>query len=437
MSLKEYNLKKLLVVIEFFFIAFIVIQPLLDLVAYFGTDLSLVFRVFAMAIGYVYLLIYPNQKIRRYATIYIIIVGIFMVLNTALNYFLKDPYFLVQEVTYAIKIIYVIEMLLVYTAVFLSIKKRMDWEKTIQRAIFFNLSVIGVVMLLATITDTGNRSYGTAVKQGHSGWFYSANDLSAILAISFGVMLLYLLQAKSKKWLYVPFLLLAAWAMMTVGTKVGLGALIIGLVAALFLTIIRLFLKKGNWHNPALIVLTLILSLAYIPYSAIGNNIGITFFQQTESHSTDSKEKTSTIAQQDMTYKVMSGRELFLKNVVSYYNEAPLLQKIFGMGPGGNYKEKLKLIEMDFLDWFYGYGPVGFLLLMLPLLFFFVMILKKMFQNVRLVFTPSFFMVALSLVLALGIASVAGHILLNPASGIYFAILVGYLYTISVAPSEN
>ena len=359
-----------------------------------------------------------------------------MVFNTALNYLLKDPYFLVQEVTYAIKTIYVIEMLLVYTAVFLSIKKRQDWEKTIQRAIFFNISVIGIVMLLATITSTGNRSYETAVKQGHSGWFYSANDLSAILAISFGVMLLYSIQAKSKKWLYVPFLLLTAWAMMTVGTKVGLGALIIGLVAALFLTIIRLFLKKGSWLNLAILAGTLLLSLAYIPYSAIGNNIGITFFQQTEGDQSNSEEQKSTIAQQDMTYKVMSGRELFLKNVVSYYNEAPLLQKFIGMGPGGNYKEKLKLIEMDFLDWFYGYGVVGFLLLMLPLLFFIVMILKGMFRRLQLVFTPSFFMVGLSVVLALGIAAVAGHILLNPASGIYFAIFLSYLYTLSFAPSE-
>ena len=50
---------------------------------------------------------------------------------------------------------------------------------------------------------------------------------------------------------------------------------------------------------------------------------------------------------------IYSDRDKFLKTYKQYYKDAPLSQKLFGMGYAGNYTDKIKLIEMDFHDLFF------------------------------------------------------------------------------------
>ena len=51
-------------------------------------------------------------------------------------------------------------------------------------------------------------------------------------------------------------------------------------------------------------------------------------------------------------------------------------QKLLGMGYAGNFKYNEqkqpdpKLIEMDFHDWFYDFGIIGFVLLMIPFIYY-------------------------------------------------------------------
>jgi hypothetical protein len=420
---------------ETFFIIYILLQPFLDLLAFVGTEVSLVFRVAAMGVGFIYLLLHPKNTFQKVSVIYLLLLGFFMLINLLNNYMLKDPYYLVKEFTYSVKTVYVIEMLLVYTALFLSIRNRLDWEKNIQRNIFINMVLIGIVMFLSDITDTGKRSYDTLVKEGHSGWFYSANDLSAIFALGFTVAILYLLLAKPSavKLLLLPFIWLVGWGMLTVGTKVGLGALLIILSMAISFSLFLAIVKKGPWLNVILIGITLIIAIFYIPSSPIGNNMSLTFFYQSDDSPDEGKEeKKYQLNTENLKYKMLSGRELFLANTKEDYQNAPLSQKLLGMGLGGNYEDNLKIIEMDFLDWWYGYGMIGFLILILPLLYFTLIILKSIFvtrfRNVNI----NFFMLGVGVTLGFGISFFAGHILLNPASGIYFSILLAYLYTLSI-----
>ena len=57
---------------------------------------------------------------------------------------------------------------------------------------------------------------------------------------------------------------------------------------------------------------------------------------------------------------LLSGRNDFLKNVEGQYERANVSQKVLGMGRGGNYEETPKLIEMDFIDWFFNFGLLQF-----------------------------------------------------------------------------
>lgn len=75
-------------------------------------------------------------------------------------------------------------------------------------------------------------------------------------------------------------------------------------------------------------------------------------------------------------------RQIF-KTYKQYYKDAPLSQKLFGMGYAGNYTDKIKLIEMDFHDLFFAFGIVGFLIYLIPLLYFGIKLFIRMMQTLR------------------------------------------------------
>ncbi|MFS0674973.1 O-antigen ligase family protein [Ornithinibacillus sp. 179-J 7C1 HS] len=439
--------------IEIFFLIYILLQPFLDLVSYFGTSVSTIVRALIMVVGFVYLLLYPNKKIRWGTTIYVVFLGIFMVIHTINNYMIKDPYNLMQEFTYAVKSAYVVEMLIVYAAVFLSLSKKMDWQKIVQRNMFINFVIISLVMLMAVLTGTGKQSYERYEKwdffptEGHSGWFYSANDLGALLAIGFSGMLLYVLNTKDvkKKYLLAPFILLVAWAMQEIGTKVGIGGALIPLTIGTVIALIyALFTKKG-WANVLILAVSTVLLFVYLPASPAGENINISYYKEVpvdpevpiDEDDSVEKEPEYELDTENLPQRLLSGRDRYLADIQEDWAVAPTSQKILGMGPGGNYEESLKIIEIDYFDWYYSYGILGSILLFLPLLYFGIRVLYSFIKYRLKQITPTLLMVGVAVCLSLGIAAFAGHILLNPASGIYFAIFYAYLLVISAYPKDN
>ncbi|MRB24742.1 hypothetical protein GH839_28555, partial [Bacillus thuringiensis] len=59
---------------------------------------------------------------------------------------------------------------------------------------------------------------------------------------------------------------------------------------------------------------------------------------------------------------IFSGRQVYEERHKQFFKEAPMSQKLLGMGYAGNFKYNEqkqpdpKLIEMDFHDWFYDFG---------------------------------------------------------------------------------
>lgn len=433
--------------IEKFFLFYIVLQPFLDVLSYFGISVSILVRVAVLGIGCIYLLFYNSKKIKWLSISYIFVLGLFMIFHTANNLLIKNPYFFVKEVTYSFKIVYVLVMLLVYYAVFNSIKGKIDWEKIVQRNISINIFVISLVMLLAELTNTGNLSYGTPGKLGHSGWFYSPNDQSAVLAMGIGILFLFFITNKNFKikQMTIPVILLAIWAMLTIGTKVALFSLVVILFLCVIISVYRRLTKKENGFNLSVLSIIFLLTISIIPLTAIGNNMNITYsdFESFFSSKTKGEEQNNGNSEVkenpipnpnhnlDINYKVFSGRDRFFKTTLEMYKEAPVSQKLLGMGPGGNYEENLKIIEMDFFDWFFGYGLIGFILFMLPIVYFGLTILIKIFQYKFKQVDRKFLIVGTAVGLGLGIAAIAGHILMNPASGFYFSLLLAYLFILS------
>lgn len=415
--------------VEKAFIFFILAQPALDILAYVNVPVSTILRGLAIGVAAGYLLCLPDGKWKKLSITYLIVLGAFMICHILNNHMVKAPFSISIELTYVLKTVYFIVMLIVYVFVIKSFSKQKNWQKVLQVIVFINLLVISFVMLAANMTNSGHRSYGALAKEGHSGWFFSANELSVILGMGFSIMLLYILKVKStrSKILLLPVSILVIWAMLTVGTKVSFGSVIIVLGIALTFYSIKTIYNLKNWLNIIILLVLLTASLLMTPATPIGNNLGLTFGTNVVKQETDVSQSEKGTARRN----ILSGRSDFLYDMTAQYSKAPLSQKLLGMGFGGNYTIHPKLIEMDFLDWYFNFGLIGFVLLFLPLLCIGFRILSSLFKYRFSDITAPIIFTGAAVCLGMGSAFVAGHVLSSPAVSIYLAVLIGYLHTLA------
>lgn len=445
----EYTLNKFSR-LEFFFLLFIIFQPILDLLDYFQLPVSQPVRIIAMFIGFIYIWKYLHQREAKYAFIYLLILGLFMFSNLIDTILFKKPYSLFTEVVYDVKTYYFVMMLIVYLFVFRSISQKQDWQKIIQFITLIAMSIIGIIMLAATITGTGKRSYGFLQKQGHSGWFYSANELSAILAMGFGLALLYLIVSKrmiSAKFALLPLIMLMIWSMQMIGTKVALGGAVLILGISFLVTFFYALFNKDRWTNPTILAFLLAATIFAVPFMPIGHNLTVHSPHVTLQNGANGKQLQDQ-SDEDLNGAIFSSRGAFFSQTVKSYKKAPISRKLLGLGYGGDYgklpqlgiyKKVPKMIEMNFFDWFFNFGIIGFILLILPLIGLTLSIIKNLltgrFKQVDL----TMIIISAEAAIGLGVAFMAGHVLSSPASGIYLVIILSYFYALSQSTgvSEN
>ncbi|GGK01704.1 membrane protein [Lentibacillus kapialis] len=421
--------------IEKYFIYFILLQPALDVLAYFSIPLSTILRGLVMVAGAGYILRLPDRPGNKAALIYLIILGMFMTAHLATNYMVKEPFSMSLELTYSIKTVFFMVMLLVYMFVLPSFSKYKYWQKRIQSVVWINMIFIAVIMLLASMTKSGFRSYGALAKEGHSGWFYSGNELSVILGMGFSIIILYMLQQRSPrmKMLLWPAMGLIMWAMLTVGTKVSFGSVLIVLVTSISVFMLKAIYNKKNWSNVVILAVLLAVTIVITPITPIGNNLDLAF-GTTIANQDRSSEDADTAGGKQTTQTLLSGRKDFLNDIMEQYREAPVSQKLFGMGIGGNYAIKPKLIEMDFLDWYFNFGLIGFFLLIVPLILIGYRILVNVCTYHLKTLNVPIILTGVSVALGFGSAFTAGHVLSSPAVSIYLAVFIGYLFALAKQP---
>ncbi|WP_117168445.1 O-antigen ligase family protein [Paraliobacillus sediminis] len=418
--------------IEYIFIYFILLQPILDVFAYMELPIPEVIRVMAIGLGFLYLTFFPNQKIQKYTRFYHVLAFVYFLAHFITNWFIKDPFSLTLELTHMIKTFFFIELLLVYVCLLYSFSKRVDWQKIILRNVIISMAIISVIMLLASFTDTGKRTYDMLAKAGHTGWFFSGNELSAILVFGFGMTLLLMLKNKNRqhKLFIFSLLLVLIWSMMTVGTKVSYGGLLLLLSTAILIAIVNHLRTKSFPINVIILLPLLIGTILWTPYSAIGQNLNLTLTNQQKSEQ-DLADNVLIEEEGVGVGIVLSGRNEFMQETISQYKDAAIPQQLFGMGYGGNYQRDPKLIEMDFFDWFFGFGIIGIIILLIPVVSIGFYILRNLLQGRFQKIDMSMIMIGLSVCLGFGIAFVAGHVLSSPAASIYLALMIAYLYVLS------
>ncbi|HDR7436522.1 TPA: O-antigen ligase family protein [Bacillus anthracis] len=438
-----------------FLLLFIVFQPILDLLTSFSiyvlhmsATVGIVVRFAFMLLALGYLLLHHKQQGAKKYILYLCLFGIVLAIGLVNNLMVKSPVSFGEEVKFILKSVYPIVLLFGYIIALKELKNNEFAFRKIITYFLYATLILSISIIAAMATGTDFPSYPNS-KIGSRGWFFAGNDLSSIFAIMFPIVVLYSVHKTtsfSKVYYWIPTVL-AMYASIMIGTKVGYGAIVITLGIALFFLFIEYMIHrkkegKGFTYLVNTVVAAVVLGGLFVltPQTPIAKNMSIHLqiyeYKKSVQDEKDRKEgkevkeeehKQGELTDSEMKSLIYSDRDKFLKVYKQYYKEAPLSQKLFGMGYAGNYTTKMKLVEMDFHDLFFAFGIVGFLMYVLPLLYFGIKIFIRLITNFKKLFSVKHMLLASTLVLSLGIGFMSGHVLTAPAVSIFFVVILAYL----------
>ncbi len=426
--------------IEKVILLFIILQPLLDLITSLSIrifEINLTFSLFVrfafLFICAIYLVFLKKYHQRKTAFIYLLLLALILGINIINNFIVKSPFSIADEVKFILKTSYFIIMLLVYAVVF----RTLDREKWIAKSLnylVYSIAFIGAVMLISEMTGTSFLSYEGG-KEGHVGWFFAGNEIGAVLAMGFPIVVLNALKKSKWNWIAV---FLTVYSLLALGTKVGFITIFLVLIIGLVFSLVDNFKSKNAkdkipYLNILLISSFIVGVILYTPYSPIVKNMDIQMSWLGMNNDRDIQNEEAVPPKEQVTDEqvqnlVFSGREKFLQEHKDFFRNAPLSQKLFGMGFGSNYTKEAKMVEMDFYDVFFAFGIIGALVFIAPLLFFLLQIAINFLRNFKLNFQTENILLGSSIVLGLGVAYTAGHVITAPAVSIYLAFIISYLW---------
>ncbi len=389
-----------------FLIIFLYCQPFLDVLTsfqkhYFNTGLTIgvIIRFcFLLTIGILFL----RNKEKKPEIFYLLTLGIYILLFTGSTLYHKDRSVLFFELKNLIHILY-------FPITYLLLRKlnpdQID-SKHFIRIYFIYL----LFLIIPSITHTSFEGYFQG-KIGNVGWFYATNEISAILCILMPFVFHFLLSSKQNIAIKIIYFLCMFYALFALGTKMTVlifGILILICVIKLFKMIITEKKQTQLMILSSLCIFFLLGAILVIPKSSFFYNMKI-HLEFLDIHTIQDVFKNDRF----INHFIFSERLTFLKNTHQNYVNAPLDEKLLGIGYIENYKEEnenQKTIEMDYFDIFYRCGIIGSILTILP----FINKKEKKKRNVT----------TYGIWIALFIAGFSGHVFTAPAVSIYVIMLL-------------
>lgn len=451
--------------------AFIIIQPFIDILTALTMESSdssltvgIILRMVYMALmaAFITYAALHSGRAKLYFA-YLAGFAILIIVNFVVNYSVKDPYFLMEELSFYSKTVYFHVLFFGFLLVLEEMKKNGTDTKNQLINYFLIVSlIISSIFVIAQLTGTSIQIY-SGVKEGWSGWFSAGNEIGSIMTVLLPITALFAVYRTYKikdvvKWL--PFILLSL-SMLALGTKVGYGGIVITLLTVIGGSAIMLVWKNGSEEikkvkaNLIVTIGLLIILVIVTPFTPVFNNmfshfniLGISFEEKVpyiideeltkEQNEVLKKEKKKHDKEQAVTSAqvenlIFSSRENYVEDYKRQFMDAPNSQQLFGMGYAGNYKieesglPRFKMIEMDFHDWFYSLGIIGFIYIMGPLIWFPGIYIFKFLVNFKTKFDYFHLLTGVSFLLGIGIAYTAGHVFTAPQVSIYMAFLLAVL----------
>lgn len=431
---------------------FVILQPLLDMITSisvrfisFPLTIGMVFRILFVALIGIYLLVFFKNKTKKYLLgLYIIICiyGGFNIFNNALQF---GKMTVLENCKMFFKMYYFIFVLLFFYALF------KDYGFYIKNKI---LTIVFLEytasIFISAITNTSFVTYNYA--KGYCGWFYAGNEVGAIISILSIVSLIYSVNSKNYI-LKIAVGFLTAFSAVYVGTKVPFLACLGAIVTLLLFFAVKGIIKKDKISTKNCLYLfsfLLITILLFEMNSPVKINNSTMTNEHYETHVTErlenkDKDKEKDIIINDPTINeiynskafivanwILSDRLISISPAIVSYIKSSALQKCLGMGyifktfTGETYD---LLIEMDFIALLINHGIVGLILYLIPIFYLAIQCIKKFFSNIKRFFDMEEETAYIySIIIAIGCAFLAGHVLTAPSVSIYFAIIIVNLY---------
>lgn len=417
--------------LETLFFAFLFINPLLDVlsgayimlfevlsgssVSQFDMPLtpSLVIRMFFLLLFAVYaLIVRDTPAIATMAGL-----GVAWAFSVAGEFFFFYRFDLMSDLTYIVRFAYNVAVLVVYARVFqrcgLSRERLMH---KLSRTFVFSLNLLSLSILIPYLFQVGYSTYADRFGyRGFRGFFYSGNDITAIMMALVPLCICFFLQlpANISRKKALPYATAPAFtlvAMCLIGTKTAFIGVGISVFAPLCYALFTLFAKKDK---SMLIRLLLILALFALTLGALmlfasGNVL---------SEISESFGAMSDISEREgAATALLSGRQDKLRRAFDMYRDGGVYCILFGVGRG----TQQYVVEMDVFEVLLYYGIVGAAALLWLYFKLGVQLLLSLFRR----FDLMGLCLAVSLGLCAGYLIIAGHVLFSVSSGFYFALIL-------------
>ncbi|MBO1266322.1 O-antigen ligase family protein [Proteiniclasticum sp. SCR006] len=307
---------------------------------------------------------------------------------------------------------------------------------------------VASIMALSMLTDTDYNAYKYG-KTGSVGWFFAANEVSALLGILTPILIYYVLE-KTKLHSIFKVLLLGIYTFLyyQIGTKVVALSVIMTLLYLILLHAVR---KARSRKTPILkplvtISLLLLLSIGLVPVTPIGINLNLhnnLLIDQYKDNIDEENAESEEDIKEDFGIEglldneealmslVFSGRDEYFTVRKFIYDRAAPAEKLFGLTQFARTdKEEIKsyIIEIDYFDIFFNFGIIGSL-------FYWLIVLGSLGKSMKRIFrdwlvlkpgSPLPYYIC-SVILAFGIALFAGHVFVSPSVSFYLAVIIGIL----------
>ena len=377
---------------------------------------SLLIRMTVLVLFGLYLLLSWDKR----ALLTIVPIGVVWVLSVAGQIFWPmDQFSPFTDLQYIARFGYNLVVLFVYWRVFQH--KKLSRERLlyqINRVITFTLAVLSTSILVAYAADMGYTTYADRFGlRGTRGFFYSGNDITAVLMVLLPVCICTFLLLDRKKCgivryiyqVYTPAATIATLCL--IGTKTAFAAVGVAGVGLLGYSLYLLIHKKQKMPLIRLVIVGLACLILLGILALFSGNL----FADISS----SLNNTGNIARREgVATALLSGRQNKLGSAFQDFRVGGVYKWLFGITRGS----QKAIIEMDVFEVLFYYGLVGAVFMLWPYL--------KLGFGFVLKFIKERTMVAFAMFCSLSLCAfylfMAGHILFSVTSGFYFSFMLLY-----------
>ena len=315
------------------------------------------------------------------------------------------------------------------------------------------------VIPVAVLTGTSYVSYGSS-GYGYRGWFYAANEVGCIMALTAPFTIWYCLQilpaVTRRTWWKAVLAILAlgatAYSANFLGTKIVFGAIALYCAAALLWQLVGLIREPSRKHKIQAVAMALMLLMVVIRYfdsplqRYLGDIYGPLLENNPELVQVSWGEEIERAADGAWLYELiqtnptvkrmdqyLSRRLISAAPAVQVYTEGGAAAKLLGIGyanADAYSREMYFMVEMDPPAVLIRHGIVGFTLYYGPYLAFLAYEVVQFFRRAGQRASSLAYCTALycSLV-GFGISFIAGHALVSPAVATFILVVALQLWT--------